>query len=128
MEKSRGKSETAPVGLGCRLVGGRGALRRRWLTPGYGSGSRAVFAFLLKDDFHCNNFAPVRRQPGVRSIFMARRKCLFCACSFPSFLFCPLFPVLQEKERKIPSRFAVYRVVLNTSKSIQQTVQCDSGP
>lgn len=48
---------------------------------------------------------------------MACSKCVFCACSFPSLLFLPFS--LAGKGEKIPSRFAVYRVVFNKSRSMQ---------
>lgn len=68
MENNRGKSEMTPAGLG---IGSW----EPWAVPAdpsFSSGSSMVFVFLSQGDFHCNNFAPVRRQPGVRSIFIAR--------------------------------------------------------
>lgn len=85
----------------------------------------------LNNDFYRNNLLPSASSlvsdpflwpaENAFSVLPKRRLLLPFLSLFPLFFSC-----LAGKGEKIPSRFVVYRVVFNTSESIQQNTRCDS--
>lgn len=131
MEKNREKRETAP-----NIRAGWGWAHRS--SPAEhqpSSGPQEERALLLNDDFYCNNLLPSASSLASNPFLRPAENAFFCAAreapapslpfssppSQPNFFF--FSPCLAGKGEEIPSRFAVYRVVFNTSESIQQAAR-----